>query len=206
MRRAATQAMARPARPPAAGDEAALDQRAAHQAAAPGAERGANRQIPRAGQGPREEQPGDIGAHHQEDDDGRRQQQDQPGPRLTGDGRPQLAEQHAASLVGARVGGGEACGDGTEVRLRDGDGRVGPQSPDHVEILRPALGREIVGREGERNPGLGAERIADPGRQHADDVARDAVDDHGPSDDAGITARSGAARADRRSPRPARRR
>ena len=175
-----------------------LDQHLAGQAAAAGAERRAHRELRHARFAAHQEQRGHVGARQEQHQDDRGEERE--------DRRPDVAEhgvlepaKHGPQLAGYAVR--DLSDDGKErpqllVGLRRR--RAGADTRDHVELVgdRPLEGlvRRGGGHGCDGGPRLGAARVVEPGRHHADDQERLLVDEEAAAD--GIRARrhSGAAR------------
>lgn len=158
------------------GQHQRLGQRTANQAPRAGAECHAQRQVVRAPERPRQHQTGDVHAHDQQHEAGRCEQHDERRPDVADQCVAEREQAHAASVVGAGVGRGQTSGDGRQLGLGLRHRRLGAEPPDHVEVLRAALGGELGRREGERHPRFGLERMRQTRPQDPDDFPRHAVD------------------------------
>jgi hypothetical protein len=165
-----------------------LGEQLADDAAAAAAQGGAqvDLALPRGGTRPQQVGRGDAGEQPQQRC--RRQQQARaPRPARPDPGRRQRLHTGAPALVGLGMEAGGGGGNCRQVGSRLADRHAGPQPRQHLQavVIAGAAGRR---RPDERHPESDSRRRREPGRHHAGDAQRHAVEPQGAADDLGIGA------------------
>ena len=155
----------------------ALREQLPDDAAARGADGGAQRDLAAARRRPREHQVGDVRARdEQHQRDARHHQPDHPCDVRRDEALAQRHERHFPVLIGIGVLLGEPGGDRAHVCARQVD-RHARLQPRHRQQI--ATGAWLSGRDGlEWNPDLLAVGVLESRRHHADDDRRECVDEH----------------------------
>ncbi len=188
----------RPADPARQGEQDALGQELAHHPAAACTQRGANRGLAAARRRLRELEIGDVGAgNEQEEPDGAQQHEERP-PRRADEELVQRRHPRAHDAVRRRVLLLEPPDDGLELRIRLLDRHARTKARDGPDEVRAPEERLLARRRGE---GGGLPHVhflvrkGEPLRHHADDLIRDAVQQHRAADDGAVAAEVRAPRA-----------
>ncbi len=180
------------------GERQAFGQHLAHQSAAIGADRRAQRQLAQASSASREQQVGHVGACHEQHQSDRSGQQRKHRPCLTDHRVEQRCDEDALIGIADREVALEASGDGVEFGARLLDRHAVLQPGDAANKMAAAIGlrgTEAVGRE-DVGAALGIDLdVTIARRQHADDSCGPRVQRDRSADDRRIGAEAAAPEA-----------
>jgi hypothetical protein len=152
-------------------------------------ERAAHGQLASAARRAREQEIGHVGACDQQHEPDCPEQNQQGRPHVAHECLAQPERRCGRARIGVGIARCQQARDGCHLRGCLVDRDSGREPRDHVQVVRPALRRQIVFRESERRPEFGAGRVFEAGRHDADHGKLPAVEEHRAPEDFGVRAK-----------------